>query len=31
MEIDVHPSTRYLVVVEKEGVYHRLCEDEFYE
>lgn len=24
----VHP--RYLLVVEKEGIYHRLCEDEFY-
>ena len=26
----ITPQTEYLLVVEKEGIFHRLCEDRFY-
>ena len=30
VEVEVGPDVRYLLVVEKEGVYKRLCEDAFH-
>ncbi len=30
IDIDIDPDIKYLIVIEKEGIFHRLCEDEFH-
>lgn len=29
VDIDIKPTTKYLIVIEKEGIFRRLCEDKF--